>query len=542
MITHHNNLGKLLDSDVYFAPNCAFAEYTLHRKFNNVPIALKGFTLQVEKQKLPVQKGPIVESVPVNVTRNDAATTLNAAAKRVDVKPQHHCGPATIEGYRKLLRMIGEQGPLIKVTVPEVEKWLKAQKPDKELRMRKLLSEPRYWQANTRAELFAKTETTLKPNGSDARVIHQYGDEANLEFGIVSNILNERLALRLSEDNDTFHNVRVIYPCGMGDKELAELRARQKGAVIEGDYSNQDATHPVQVRRLNACVFKRLGAPEWWLREYIEQENCIAYSRQLGLQWTIKGQNHSGECMVTINNVCLNAANNLASTEVISDDQDLRVLVYGDDVEAYTTASATAVAEATKNAAEGSGMTYKYQIPERNKSTFLQTRIFEADTNVIPVPKIGRILAKLNIRPKLSEVPDREYMAGKYLSAAYKLRFLPLIRDTLTRVTDALSDKPHVEDAHKFMDARSMRDNIDLTSKVAYDTVARDAIYSIYGISMEEANECFVEAGIGVLQTIADGASVSKALSLMKRTKNPVKKKITSIGSAASQKLCLLDT
>jgi len=311
--------------------------------------------------------------------------------------------------------------------------------------------------------------------------------------------------------------------------------------VIEGDYSNQDATHPVQVRKLNACVFKRLGAPEWWLREYIEQEDCIAYSRQLGLQWTIKGQNHSGECMVTINNVLLNAANNLASMKAISGDQELRVLVYGDDVESYTTGSAELVAEATKKAAEASGMKYEYLIPERNKSTFLQTRIYEADTNVIPVPKLGRILAKLNIRPKLSAIPDKDYMAGKYLSAAYKLRFLPLIRDTLTRVSDTLSDQPHVDDSHKFMDAKSMRDNIDLTSKVAYDTIAREAIDRIYGISMEEANECFVDAGIGVLQTISDGASVQKALSSMRRTKKPVKR-IASIGSAASQKMCLLDT
>jgi len=476
----------------------------------------------------------------LNITRNDAATTLNAAAKRIDVVPQEKCGSATIEGYRKLLNMMGDQAPGIRVGPEEVEHWLSKQSPDKQARMRKLFSEPRYWQANTRAEVFAKAEITLKPTGSDGRVIHQYSDETNLEFGIVTNILNDRLALRLSEDNDTYPNVRIIYPCGMGDKDVAELRARQKGAVIEGDYSNQDATHPVQVRKLNACVFKRLGAPEWWLKEYLEQVDCIAYSRQLGTQWSIKGQNHSGECMVTINNVCLNAANNLASVSAISGEEQLRVLVYGDDVESYTTGSAEAVALATKEAAEASGMKYEYQIPERSKSTFLQTRVYESDTDTIPVPKLGRILAKLNVRPKLSSVPDPEYMAGKYLSAAYKVRFLPAIRDTLIRVADGLTDKPHVEDAHRFLSAEDMRSKIDQTSKVAYDVIAREAVMHIYGLSMEEVNSSFVKAGVGVLQTLPS-ARTTKILSQFKDRDKP-KKRVFSLDDAPSQKMCLLDT
>jgi hypothetical protein len=326
----------------------------------------------------------------------------------------------------------------------------------------------------------------------------------------------------------------------MGDKDVAELRARQKGAVIEGDYSNQDATHPVQVRKLNACVFKRLGAPEWWLKEYLEQVDCIAYSRQLGTQWSIKGQNHSGECMVTINNVCLNAANNLASVSAISGEEQLRVLVYGDDVESYTTGSAEAVALATKEAAEASGMKYEYQIPERSKSTFLQTRVYESDTDTIPVPKLGRILAKLNVRPKLSSVPDPEYMAGKYLSAAYKVRFLPAIRDTLIRVADGLTDKPHVDDAHRFLSAEDMRSKIDQTSKVAYDVIAREAVMHIYGLSMEEVNSSFVKAGVGVLQTLPSSRT-TKILSQFKDRDKP-KKRVFSLDDAPSQKMCLLDT
>jgi len=536
-----NNALKLLDADVLFAPNCGFAEYSLHRDFNHVKTTLKGFTVQKEKNNKTVQMGPIVAGVPLNITRNDAATTLNAAGKRIDVVPQAKCGSATIEGYRMLLRMMGDQSDVINVGPNEVEHWLSRQSPEKQVRMRKLMSEPRYWQANTRAEVFAKSEITLKPSGSDGRVIHQYSDETNLEFGVVTNILNDRLAQKLNEHNDVYPKVTLIYPCGYTDKQVSELRARQKGAVVEGDYSNQDATHPVQVRKLNACVFKKLGAPEWWLREYIEQEDCVAYSRQLGTQWSIKGQNHSGECMVTINNVCLNAANNLASTLVLRGDEELHVLVYGDDVESYTTADPLVVAEATKSAAEESGMKYEYQIPERTKSTFLQSRFYESDTDVIPVPKLGRVLAKLNVRPKLSSVPDHEYIAGKYLSAAYKLRFLPTIRDTLIRVADGLSDKPHVEDSHRFMSASDMRDKIDLTSKVAYDTTAREAVMHIYGISMEEANSCFVQAGIGVMQTLCSSSRTAKTLSSFKASDRP-KKRVIGIDSAASQKICLLDT
>jgi hypothetical protein len=246
--------------------------------------------------------------------------------------------------------------------------------------------------------------------------------------------------------------------------------------------------------------------------------------------------------MVTINNVCLNAANNLASVEVISADEQLRVLVYGDDVEAYTTGSAELVAEATKNAAEESGMKYEYQIPDRSMTTFLQTRVYESDTDIIPVPKLGRILSKLNVRTKFGPVPDNEYMAGKYLSAAYKVRFLPAIRDTLVRVADSLSDKPHVEDQHRFMDAGTMRDKIDQTSKVAYDTIARMAIDKIYGLSMEEANSSFVQAGIGTLQILSGSAKVNKALSSMKQDKKAFVKQVTGITNAACQKMCLLDT
>jgi hypothetical protein len=498
--------------------------------------------VQREKPERDVQKGPIISGVNLNITRNDAGTTLHAAAKRIDVKPQVAAGEITRLGYKELLKKI-QPMPTIVVDQIAMNKWLASLPTEKRDRMLKLLKEPRYWQANTRAEVFAKAEIHLKPNGSDGRIIHCYDDEANLEYGCVTNELNDRLREQLSEDYQAGEKHQVIYPGGKSDKEIAQIRARRDGNIIEGDYSNQDATHPIELRKLNACVYKKLGAPEWWLVEYLTQEKVKLFSRQLGLIWQVEGQNHSGECMVTINNVCINAANALGAAATVSQHDRVDILVYGDDGEIFTSADRIVLADCIKKAATQSGMTWKAEFPDRHMATFLQTRVYDSGTEVIPVPKLGRILSRLNIRTKANDaVSDQEYMAGKYLSAAYKLRFLPKIRDTLMQVADSLSDKPYVEKSETYMNAATLRDHIVKTGTLSYDTIAREAIMKIYNLSIEEANDDFTRAGIGTLQYLQNDKRVGYCLSKLQLDKRGFPSQVRGIDSASAKFMCLIDT
>jgi hypothetical protein len=290
-------------------------------------------------------------------------------------------------------------------------------------------------------------------------------------------------------------------------------------------------------------VFKKLGAPAWWLKEYLTQEKVKLFSRQLGMIWNVEGQNHSGECMVTINNVCINAANALGAAATVNQHDRVDIMVYGDDGEIFTKADRMALADCIRKAASQSGMTWKAEFPDRPMATFLQTRVYDSGTDVIPVPKLGRILSRLNIRTKANDsVSDQEYMAGKYLSAAYKVRFLPKIRDTLMQVADTLSDKPYVDRAETFLTAEAMRDKIVKTSTVQYDTIAREAIMGIYNLSIEEANDDFVRSGIGTLQYLQSHKHVFQALSRLKLDQRKFPSQVRGIDSASAKFMCMIDT
>jgi len=79
-------------------------------------------------------------------------------------------------------------------------------------------------------------------------------------------------------------------------------------------------------------------------------------------------------------------------------------------------------------------------------ATFYRKRYVRGRDGTRGVPQFGRVLAKLNVRSNQnSSVGDRDYMAGKYLSAAYEHRFAPGLSDILLEASAAMSDKPHVD-------------------------------------------------------------------------------------------------
>jgi hypothetical protein len=362
--------------------------------------------------------------------------------------------------------------------------------------------------------VFAKREITLKPEGSDARAIHTQDRIAQNLFGAVTNALNYRLADVLQENNpNTGVQQFVIYPCGATDKEIAEMRARQTGQPVEGDYSNNDATHPREARLYYARVLARLGAPEWWLKLYVGITDVHVYSRQLGIKADVRGQNHSGETTVTINNVLQTTATALG-TFIRTGVNKFSLLVYGDDSLATVPEKAEDVARDLEESAASNGMKLTVATPERHQATFLQTRIYEQGHEVIPVPKLGRVLTKLNLRSNNNKaVNDKDYYAGKYLSAAYKMRFFPKICDTLVSISDILSPTPYMEQGHRPVnDTGKMLSNIRDVRQARSDDLARDAVQKIYGLSYEDVNEAFALAGIGLLQCLSGDGNIAGLL------------------------------
>jgi len=141
-------------------------------------------------------------------------------------------------------------------------------------------------------------------------------------------------------------------------------------------------------------------------------------------------------------------------------------------------------------------MTAEVQIPKsRDHGTFYRKRFVRAIGKTRPVPQFGRVVAKLNLRSNQNqEVNDRDYMAGKYMSAAYEHRFVPQIRDLLLEKASAMSETPWFDvratklaemgGPERIRERISTTDTIDLESMNAF-------LDNVYSINLDELSELY---------------------------------------------------
>jgi hypothetical protein len=491
-----------------------------------------------------VQRGLMADGVDITVVKNGGEAVTQGAKKRCDDCPLNDKpSPIFKRGHALLTFKVHEREKII-VDGPMIHRYLKTCSTTKAEKLGKIWTEQDFDLTNYEAKMvFAKTEVLVKEHGAAPRVIYQGTDLYNLLFGVVMMELSKRMKEELSETNPLNTGNRVIMACGRSDAEISSIIDNSPGKAIENDMSRNDSTQTVWMRRSEALLYAKLGAPMWWVREFAKTTGVDMWTR-FGISAYINGQRWSGEVTTTPGNSYVNVCHTLAYLESI-DITESTTLVYGDDGLTYTkqVIKDDACERISKSISE-SGMIGKPVVhDDRTHATFLRKRYVLGSNGHKSVPQLGRVLAKLNVRGNFNDkVKDSEYMAGKYLSAAYEHRHLPVIRERLLKTSEALSDKPYLDRRNQSVQAfgltaSTLADSVNLTQPLSIDeceTFCEKVYRSDYGSIICEY-EAFCNSAIDWARTnLVSGKRGEKQ---REKVYNPPLR-----NSGTLSALCLVDT
>jgi len=391
-----------------------------------------------------IAKGMLMAEVPVTVPKNTAAATMEAMKKRCDYKPALENIDLFELGHKRLMEKI-PQFPEIRVDQELMTEWLSKQLPAKAERMREaILSSEWRFDGDTK-HVFAKQEALLKEHRAQPRVVYQGTDMYNMVTGAVVMELNRRMKWSCSKQNPKNTGNVVIYACGSSGEELGEIMDGARGEYIESDAKNNDGSQSKEFRKYEALWYKRHGAPMWFVREFARNTSVTVWTRY-GVKARVDGQRWSGESTTTTGNSYVHMALMQAAADraAVSDSTHIHG---GDDFLGIVDGDPKMMEEAITHTYKRSGMVAEVlhqRVP--NRATFYRKRYVRSSQGTLPVPQFGRVLSKINLRANSNtEIDDASYMAGKYLSAAYEHRHVPMIKDVLLQTSATLSSKPHLD-------------------------------------------------------------------------------------------------
>lgn len=451
---------------------------------------------------LGVVKGPILQGVPVTVPSNTAGATAHAMKKRCDHAPGKPDMFTFMNGHEQLMAKV-PQHDVIRVDDALVNKYLLTCSPAKaEKLMAAYRSSEWSYQGETK-HVFAKQEALLKDHGAQPRVVYQGTDMYNLLTGCVVMELQRRMKITLSHENPLNTGNTIVFACGKSGEELGDVIGNSPGEMIESDFSNNDGSQSAEFRRPEAMFYAKHGAPMWFVREFAKNVEVRVWTRY-GIEATVKGQRWSGESTTTPGNSYVGAVILLAcairagvekSTHIHGGDDFLGIMDAGKipDMEAAIKAVVPRV-----------GMEAKVLVPtSRHHGTFYRKRYVSDKTRTRPVPQFGRVLAKLNLRANQnSAVNDREYMAGKYYSAAYEHRFVPGVRELLLESAEQMSSKPHFDvrltKMNEMGGVENIRSSVKENPAVDLDSFS-DYLRDVYGISYEDLIDAYGRVSQGCI-------------------------------------------
>jgi len=388
-----------------------------------------------------VAKGAILTEVPVCVPTNDAAATEQAMKKRCDFKPSLTTMDSFNHGHDILMSKFDPM-ETIRVDKELVEKYLKKCGGSKAARLVEAMEGHEWKYSGEEKHVFAKQEVLLKAHQSQPRVVYQGNDMYNALTGPVVMELNDRMKTIFSLKNPKNTGNRVIYACGVSGEDLGNIMEQSEGEPIESDMKNNDGSQSAEFRRPEAMFYYKLGAPKWFVKEFASNLSVRVWTRY-GISAQVEGQRWSGETTTTTGNSYVSMALMQAALEKACVTESTNIHG-GDDYLGYVKGDVEKVKAGIEAVTSVSGMKAEV-VPQlgRHHATFYRKRYVRSTAGCRPVPQFGRVLAKLNLRAnKNSEVNDRDYMAGKYYSAAFEHKHVPGIRDLLVKTAEELSDKP----------------------------------------------------------------------------------------------------
>jgi hypothetical protein len=200
----------------------------------------------------------------------------------------------------------------------------------------------------------------------------------------------------------------------------------------------------------------------------------------------------------------------------------------GDDYLGYVDGDEEKVKAGIKKATEASGMKAEVVVqPTRHMATFYRKRYIRSSIGTRPVPQFGRVLAKLNLRAnRNTQINDRDYMAGKYLSAAYEHRFVPGIRHLLLETAEKLSDTPHFDTRQTKLAEMGGAENIKgLATNGPVHSVPEfsDFLLEVYGVNYDDLVDVYSRVAESCLDYCDGWVSVDRKTGKHFNRKNSVK-------------------
>jgi len=489
-------------------------EYDHEVKFENINVDVNIARVKTSDTDFTVgvAKGGLMSGVPITVPTNNAAATMHAMKKRCDYAPSLQDESVFRTGHELLMSKI-DSLDTIRVDKDLITRYLKNCTGNKAERLLSALAEHQLNGDFGKKHVFAKQEALIKPHKSQPRIVYQGSDMYNALTGPVVMELNDRMKTMFSPSNPKNTGNRVIYACGASGEELGDIMESSQGTAIESDMKNNDGSQSAKFRKYEAMLYRKLGAPDWFVREFAKNTKVRVWTRY-GVAGTVEGQRWSGETTTTTGNSYVSMVLILAALQKAGIEKSTNIHG-GDDYLGYVEGDVDAVQSSIEGVTSVSGMQAEV-VPQRGRhhATFYRKRYVRTPIGTRPVPQFGRVLSKLNVRPnRNSNVNDRDYMSGKYLCAAYEHRHVPIIRDLLLSTSETLSSNPYLDVRTSKLAEMGGKDGVRrIIDRVAVHPVAEfdDFLSEVYGVSIESLAEVYETAAQSAIDYCAGWCPIGK--------------------------------
>jgi hypothetical protein len=422
-----------------------FTSYDCETKFENIKVGVNVCRVKDDDPgDIGVAKGAIMSGVPVTVPTNTAGATVQAMKKRCDYAPRLEDMENFEVGHKALMDKFD---PLetIRVDKDLMDEYFAKCSGAKAQRLVEALEGGEWKSDMDTKHVFAKQEALLKAHGTQPRVVYQGTDMYNAITGPVVMELNNRMKWIFSKRNPLNTGNVVIYACGVSGEELGDILENSHGEAVESDFKNNDGSQSKEFRRPEAMFYRKLGAPDWFVREFARNLKVTVWTRY-GITASVKGERWSGETTTTTGNSYVSMA--LMQAALIKAEVKRSTNIHGgDDYLGIIDGGVQQFEAGIKAVTEASGMKAEVVVQSgRHQATFYRKRYVRSSIGCRPVPQFGRVLSKLNLRANRNQqVNDRDYMAGKYLCAAYDHRHVPGLSSLLLETSETLSESPYLD-------------------------------------------------------------------------------------------------
>lgn len=476
--------------------------YASDVNFTNIKTKFNILATKSDPLTVGVAKGAVLADVPVTVVQNTAGATAHAMKKRCDFKVTKHPDLETIKRGHALVMGKFDAQPTIQVDAELITEYLLTCPPAKAERLRKAMNEPQLNYDGATKHVFAKAEVLLKPHGAQPRVVYQGTDMYATVTGALIMEITRRMKKIFSLENPKNTGNRIVFACGMTNEQIGAMLEVSPGRAFESDATNNDGSQSGVWRKFEAMFYAKLGAPVWFVREFAHNTSIAVWTR-FGMSAYIDGGRWSGESTTTTGNSYVHMCNiqdALTEAEIVESTN----VHGGDDYLGLIPEGAEKLAETIPATFKKVGMEAKIGLPAtREHATFYRKRYVCGLKGTRGVPQFGRVLAKLNLRAnRNTEIDDRSYMAGKYLSAAFEHRYVPDVANILVETANRLSDKPHLDErAAKILEmggVQGIRDRVETAQTLGRDEF-EGFLNNVYDIGLQDllyAYKCVADSAL----------------------------------------------